>query len=978
MAFPYQFNPLMSPFMQPAMSPFMQPAYPSPYQFLQPPAPMQQLFQQPQAPTQQPQLQQPAVQYVPTFQGGGGGGRNNYAGPRGQNRGGRSRGWQRGNSNNYYNGPPSRSFGQSRGQFRGRGRFGSGGNGFAPTRGATISNGWFNVDLCAAPCTYYLRQSYAMNVNVLTNARQNLAVTYKYESLESAAAQFNQSLSTPQQQLPTAITDSLLSEVKKGTVSTTDTKARTQNVHSGNIFGGAGKSKLSTTTVPLSDKLRVHLLSNGKDIELGLLVPQATEMQCPMCSCTYKSQGGVINHIEKKHNLNVTIVFFCRYCGDNVHSFPSKRCCNKHVKDSHSDKLTVDANRQSPNAELVDKPIRSQCDKCKALFPTHPSMGAHRRTCGINKKERFADKVNNDIHAITIAKQAAKAAAANLQTNAMPDTGRITRSRSRQLSEASYTAPNSPTSPINLPIQTHKKLSLINESDQIQAIDPDIQIQPSQSTQIPPPSEHNIGEASVVQSQPVEWWSERTMNAVFKHRIMQKMPNCIFLDSIVWQKLPTEANSNLRNYVNLPIWPVNTTHWKYCFIPLHREGCHWGLVILDKITATARYIDSIYTTLKEGQLEDIAAIWKKLTANGTELTFAGKTMRRFVQKDSISCGPATCIFAEKFIAGESLQFAYQYLSYRTEIEAWLPTVVDDDETQDLSLLNQQFNARIQKVSKVNQLLSNKRKKGETADKDTSHPNISTTPMRRNTNSNAAIKSCRPRHPTEYQKELTTRIHNWSTGNKSWDSFESMCDDFTSQISDKQGVHKDKKPDNKTNDKWTQTYHQKQTQPIHHNEFRNAEKSSIQKLYIRNKRKALRRCINNDDVKCNLAVEDVAHFYQEEMKARSINMVELEDNCPSVVKLTKAASDNLNNPISSEEIVTTLKSMRNSAPGTDNCRYKDLLKHDPGGLVLPYIYKVCQTNKRYQAVGRSRKRYCYTRKVIQQMCVIGDPLRCRKQ
>ena len=109
---------------------------------------------------------------------------------------------------------------------------------------------------------------------------------------------------------------------------------------------------------------------------------------------------------------------------------------------------------------------------------------------------------------------------------------------------------------------------------------------------------------------------------------------------------------------------------------------------------------------------------------------------------------------------------------------------------------------------------------------------------------------------------------------------------------------------------------------------------IQKLYKRNRRKAMRLVLGEENRKCEIPKEDVTTHFRRIYRRKDCNLIAFEEQPP--VERTSVAT----NRITPLEIQHRLQKAENTAPGDDRLTYKHWKTVDPACSVLATIFNIC--------------------------------------
>ena len=114
-----------------------------------------------------------------------------------------------------------------------------------------------------------------------------------------------------------------------------------------------------------------------------------------------------------------------------------------------------------------------------------------------------------------------------------------------------------------------------------------------------------------------------------------------------------EQLSSLKNVLSPR---ENWDNWSYVVFPINQDNNHWTLAIAHN-NGRVDFYDSMGQNLKDERWNLICRILKALKDNNFNPIYNRVNPNSIYQQtDSTSCGVAVCMFAERFLKGESLIF----------------------------------------------------------------------------------------------------------------------------------------------------------------------------------------------------------------------------------------------------------------------------------------------------------------------------------
>ena len=134
-------------------------------------------------------------------------------------------------------------------------------------------------------------------------------------------------------------------------------------------------------------------------------------------------------------------------------------------------------------------------------------------------------------------------------------------------------------------------------------------------------------------------------------------------------------------------------------------------------------------------------------------------------------------------------------------------------------------------------------------------------------------------------------------------------------------------------------------PPRRRRYNATDASNIQKLYRRNRKKAMYHILNDMKPYCNAPKNDVHNHFTRLFSNNDYQVTAPPECIPNLpIAQDEDSSRLLTAPINRAEVVNRLARMTNTAPGPDGLRYFELSKIDPGCHVLSELYSKCLTLK----------------------------------
>ncbi|KAG8174129.1 hypothetical protein JTE90_028359 [Oedothorax gibbosus] len=187
-------------------------------------------------------------------------------------------------------------------------------------------------------------------------------------------------------------------------------------------------------------------------------------------------------------------------------------------------------------------------------------------------------------------------------------------------------------------------------------------------------------------------------------------------------------------------------------------------------------------------------------------------------------------------------------------------------------------------------------------------------------------------PLQEILDLLTDIHDNRNDGQAWSAFENAMSDVTLAFATNAGLP----PINDQPSAFTPN----------HIDASNCR--VIQRLYRKNRRRAIRLIVEGESTRCHIPAEEIhAHFrevFEKRDFDRSVLMNVFPTNHPEVDT----------NPFSPAEIRSRLHRFENSAPGPDRLSYENLKSADPDCKIMARIFNICLRFKKIPAAWKSSK------------------------
>ena len=126
--------------------------------------------------------------------------------------------------------------------------------------------------------------------------------------------------------------------------------------------------------------------------------------------------------------------------------------------------------------------------------------------------------------------------------------------------------------------------------------------------------------------------------------------------------------------------------------------------------------------------------------------------------------------------------------------------------------------------------------------------------------------------------------------------------------------------------------------------------TVQKLYRRNRRRAVRAILEGEPERCNIPRNEIEEHFKTLFERKEFDP-EILENLPVCPEDRIFASTT---PFSEQEILYRLRRAENSSPGSDKITYKHWKEIDPDCQALHLIFRVCMENRRIPSKWKSSR------------------------
>jgi hypothetical protein len=214
--------------------------------------------------------------------------------------------------------------------------------------------------------------------------------------------------------------------------------------------------------------------------------------------------------------------------------------------------------------------------------------------------------------------------------------------------------------------------------------------------------------------------------------------------------------------------------------------------------------------------------------------------------------------------------------------------------------------------------------------------------------NSQVKFCMEnlRNSSNMPKQISNYILSEIKKNPDWDRFSLLCYKFTAMIRTfKQG--KDPFCDknlhlHRFNPRPSKPNSQPKVPGDKEQQKKQTSTSSMQKLYNRSKKEAIRLILSETSPRCKIPAPSVQKFFEEQHKTATPKNLH---SYKSLLSKPENLNEDFIRAFSQAEISKILKKAKRTAPGEDRVLYDDLKNFDPSHKILTEIFNRCLREKK---------------------------------
>lgn len=387
--------------------------------------------------------------------------------------------------------------------------------------------------------------------------------------------------------------------------------------------------------------------------------------------------------------------------------------------------------------------------------------------------------------------------------------------------------------------------------------------------------------------------------------------------------------------------------WAYVIFPIHRDGNHWALAFYDRREGTVTYYDSL--ACKVASVKPlIDAVTSRLPRvhGDKRMSLSSAPIGSYtLQDDSHNCGVFVCLYAEKLLLGRPLSFAQsEAVSWRQRVLRLLSdgvqfshvtdaVVADSSATVDSTqpnVLSPRGSTAGDASDPINRLAT----KSKTLEADAS------TPL------SAALSVCDKQ--SERIEIFLAALTDWQAGDADWSAFEELTEIFVSHCvsrfesneeSARRGI-----ADEVVGKGWcTRSTQTPGARPRFGDKSHAQRVGMTQRLFNSNPKAAMRQVFGQKPKLCNIASAVIEEYFSDLMAPKAFDYTAFEQSVVPWECFDIHAG--FTAQVAPYEVLKALKSAKNTAPGDDKVKYRDLLQADPSGEALSAIFNICLSHRR---------------------------------
>jgi hypothetical protein len=192
-------------------------------------------------------------------------------------------------------------------------------------------------------------------------------------------------------------------------------------------------------------------------------------------------------------------------------------------------------------------------------------------------------------------------------------------------------------------------------------------------------------------------------------------------------------------------------------------------------------------------------------------------------------------------------------------------------------------------------------------------------------------------PSEDPSEFISKWTSSFAAHSKWQEFSDQCNQFAKDVISEceKNFQSKKKPVSRRHARSSARPVSNNHRPVQYNLI---EARRIQSLYRLSKKRAVRQVISDNKPSYSSSVE-ANDFFSRVFREKSVDVEAVKKGLDEFVP-SGPKDDALGDPITAEEVSKKVRSMSNSAPGTDRVEYRQLKSIDTKGQILCNIFNRC--------------------------------------
>jgi hypothetical protein len=130
-------------------------------------------------------------------------------------------------------------------------------------------------------------------------------------------------------------------------------------------------------------------------------------------------------------------------------------------------------------------------------------------------------------------------------------------------------------------------------------------------------------------------------------------------------------------------------------------------------------------------------------------------------------------------------------------------------------------------------------------------------------------------------------------------------------------------------------------------------------FRRSQAECARQVLEESNKRCQIDISEITSHYQSRLSPPKLDLSAMEDLAAEMLKSPSPLTNFNISSISATEVLATVKTCTNSAPGDDRLQYRDLLKADESGEALSLIFNICLQLEYFPCAWKKSFYHSYT-------------------